>query len=307
MDKKKTGKLIKEARVKKNYTQSELGDLLGVSNKAVSRWENGDSFPDVGILENLAAVLDVRIQDIITGDTGMQHDESVVEEIVRVAKLQQKAKKRRAIRNGVLIAAMLCCFISGYLTLVNNSVFFAFDSLLVYVILMVISFALILGCCTSQMEADKNSTDKFCKCTKMVSLLSLVYSILMTWCVLLMVINGHIPLGLELSSLGPFINWQLLGFFVLNFVITALELYRYEKKDEAIHWGWFISIAAMYITVLYGDMLHRMNSVQGVIESLAIRTLVVLAAVGMSLVTAEIIKAKAYINFEFCGEQKNDT
>ncbi len=43
MDKKKTGNLIKEARVKKNYTQSELGDLLGVSNKAVSRWENGDS------------------------------------------------------------------------------------------------------------------------------------------------------------------------------------------------------------------------------------------------------------------------
>ena len=31
-----------------NYKQSELGDLLGVSNKAVSRWENGESFPDVG-------------------------------------------------------------------------------------------------------------------------------------------------------------------------------------------------------------------------------------------------------------------
>lgn len=41
MDKQKTGNLIKEARVKKNYTQAELGDLLGVSNKAVSRWENG--------------------------------------------------------------------------------------------------------------------------------------------------------------------------------------------------------------------------------------------------------------------------
>ena len=53
MDKQKTGNLIKEARVKKNYTQGELGDLLGVSNKAVSRWENGDSFPDVGIFINL--------------------------------------------------------------------------------------------------------------------------------------------------------------------------------------------------------------------------------------------------------------
>ncbi len=43
MDKKKTGLLIREARTKKNYTQGELGDLIGVTNKAVSRWENGVS------------------------------------------------------------------------------------------------------------------------------------------------------------------------------------------------------------------------------------------------------------------------
>ena len=43
MDKKKTGNLIREARQRKNYTQSELGRMLGVTNKAVSRWENGVS------------------------------------------------------------------------------------------------------------------------------------------------------------------------------------------------------------------------------------------------------------------------
>lgn len=68
MDKAKSGKLIKEARMQKNYTQSELGNLLGVSNKAVSRWETGESFPDVGILENLSSILGVSIQDVITGD-----------------------------------------------------------------------------------------------------------------------------------------------------------------------------------------------------------------------------------------------
>lgn len=39
MDKQKTGELIKSARIKKGYTQVELGDLLGVTNKAISRWE----------------------------------------------------------------------------------------------------------------------------------------------------------------------------------------------------------------------------------------------------------------------------
>lgn len=43
MNKEKTGLLIKSARLQKGYTQSELGDILGVSNKAISRWEKGVS------------------------------------------------------------------------------------------------------------------------------------------------------------------------------------------------------------------------------------------------------------------------
>lgn len=286
MDKKKTGNLIKDARTKKNYTQSELGDLLGVSNKAVSRWENGDSFPDVGVLENLAAVLDLRIQDIITGDTGI-NDESVVAEVVRVAQLQQKEKKRKAIRNSVFIVAMICCIISGFSALGNSSILFANDSILMYVILMVFSFVLILVGYTSQIEADKNDDTKFCKCMKIVSLFSLVWSILLIWCVFLMVINGHIPFGMKLSSVGPFINWQLISLFVINFVLFALDVYRHEKEDNRIHWGWFISTAVMYSAVLYGDMLHRMSSTQGVIESLAKRTLIILVSVVISLIAAK--------------------
>ncbi len=292
MDKQKTGNLIKAARVKKNYTQTELGDLLGVSNKAVSRWENGDSFPDVGILENLAAVLDVRIQDVITGDIGIQ-DESVVTEVVRVAKLQQKEKKRKVVRESVLAAAILCCIISGYLALGNNSILFVNDSILVYVILMVVSFALMLVGCVSKIEVDKNDTGKFRKYMNIVSVLSLLWSILMTWCVCIMVINGCTPFGIELSSVGPFINWQLIGLFILNLAIIVFELYRYEKNDETIHGGWFISVAVMYMTILYSDMLHRMNYPQEVFEILMIRTLVVLAAAGISLGTAKIVEVKA--------------
>ena len=39
MDKEKTGQLIKEARIRNKLTQAELGDILGVTNKAISRWE----------------------------------------------------------------------------------------------------------------------------------------------------------------------------------------------------------------------------------------------------------------------------
>lgn len=43
MNKEKTGKMIRQARIDKGYTQGELGDMIGVSNKAISRWENGVS------------------------------------------------------------------------------------------------------------------------------------------------------------------------------------------------------------------------------------------------------------------------
>ncbi len=292
MDKQKTGNLIREARVKKNYTQSELGDLLGVSNKAVSRWEKGDSFPDVGILENLEAVLDVHIHDIITGEVGIS-DEIVVTEVVRVAKLQPKEKNRKAFRDCLFMIAMFFCGISGYSALGNNSIFFSDDSIFVYVILMFFSFVLILVGCSSRIKTDNVYTDKLGKCVQIVSLLSLLWSIFMTWYICVMVINASIPFGIELSLLGPFLDSQLIVLFTINLVMIALELYRYEKKDDAIHWGWFISIAGIYLTVLYGDMLHRMNSAQKVMENLAIRTLVVLVVLAISLGVAKIMKTRA--------------
>ena len=78
MDKQKTGELIRNARIKKGYTQVELGDLIGVTNKAISRWEKGDSFPDISVIEELSRVLDIRIQDIVIGDVTEPDSETAV-------------------------------------------------------------------------------------------------------------------------------------------------------------------------------------------------------------------------------------
>ncbi len=291
MDKKKTGNLIKEARMKKKYTQRELGDLLGVSNKAVSRWENGESFPDVGILESLAVVLDVRIQDIITGDKQVNAD-GVVDEVVRIARLQKKEAKRKVVRNSLLIIAIFCCFVSGCSALGNKSIFFDDASTYVYVMLMFFSFGLILIGYALQNEKDKKEVNKFGRCIKFAALLSFLWSTLLTLCVFIMVINDYIPFGMELSSIGPFVNWQLIGLFTINIIMIAWEIYRCEKCDESIHWGWFVSIATMYLTVLYGDLLHRMDSTQGAIESLLLRTVVVVIVTGISLVVAKVVTDK---------------
>lgn len=146
MDKEKSGKLIKEARMQKNYTQSELGNLLGVSNKAVSRWETGESFPDVGILENLSSILGVSIQDVITGDkTGdkEEKDNGVVTEIVRVASLQQREKKRKLVTNILMIIVLMLCSISGYSAMGTERIILVNDSTTSYLILMTVSFFIV--------------------------------------------------------------------------------------------------------------------------------------------------------------------
>lgn len=68
MDLKKTGALIAELRRQKNLTQRELAAQLGVTDKAISRWETGKGFPDVSILDRLANTLDVTITEIVNGE-----------------------------------------------------------------------------------------------------------------------------------------------------------------------------------------------------------------------------------------------
>lgn len=68
MDQVKIGKFIAALRKEKGLTQEKLGEKLGVTNKAVSRWENGNYMPDVEMLSLLSNEFDVSINEIISGE-----------------------------------------------------------------------------------------------------------------------------------------------------------------------------------------------------------------------------------------------
>lgn len=63
-----TGKLIASYRKRKNMTQQELADALGVTNRAISKWETGRGVPDISILENLSRILGISIDALVRGD-----------------------------------------------------------------------------------------------------------------------------------------------------------------------------------------------------------------------------------------------
>ncbi len=64
-----TGSTIKSLREKKGITQAQLADVLGVSSKAVSKWETAKGLPDITLMEPLAKALSVSVMELISGDT----------------------------------------------------------------------------------------------------------------------------------------------------------------------------------------------------------------------------------------------
>lgn len=63
-----SGAVIKQLREKKGITQCELADIIGVTDKAVSKWETGKGLPDITLLEPLASALGVSLIELMSGD-----------------------------------------------------------------------------------------------------------------------------------------------------------------------------------------------------------------------------------------------
>lgn len=285
MDKKKTGTLIREARIKKNYTQSELGDLIGVSNKAVSRWENGDSFPDIGVLENLSGILDVKIQDIVVGeisadDTGCGK-ENIITEVIRMAKLQEKSKRERII---YCLGGIVILLYSLFLALTGMNGRFVLESHVTQGVIYVASLAVILGALLWQACRGMNhkqyidqGRSRKSRWMSGIAVAAYLYAVLVTGIIVAMAANGKLsPDKNKLQSVGTFLKLQLIAVSAVNAVLVTMEFARIIKEGIAAHYGIFVSVSAMYMAMLYGDMLHRMTTAHEVLLMYCVRTAAVI-------------------------------
>ena len=63
-----TGQTIKNLREKRGFTQAELADKLGVTDKAISKWETAKGLPDITLIEPLAKALSVSVMELMTGN-----------------------------------------------------------------------------------------------------------------------------------------------------------------------------------------------------------------------------------------------
>ncbi len=105
------GGFLRELRKEKRLTQEELAEKFGVSSRSVSRWENGNTMPELGILVELADFYEVDIREIIDGERKSEIMKKETKETLRkvadYAELEKKiVVKRRCIVTFVLTVMM---------------------------------------------------------------------------------------------------------------------------------------------------------------------------------------------------------
>lgn len=96
MDQMKIGKFISACRKEQGLTQAVLAEKLGVSDRAVSKWENGKNMPDVSIIPDLCALLKIDLNELFAGERlSMENYKEIAEKnMLEMRKKEEKANKR---------------------------------------------------------------------------------------------------------------------------------------------------------------------------------------------------------------------
>lgn len=113
MNQEKTGAFIAQLRKESNMTQVQLADELGVTNKAISKWENGKCMPDYGIIKPLCQELGITVSELIDGEVKADSSIRVFDEeqiLDMLGRIQQLEKQRMSILGILLIVMGIALF-----------------------------------------------------------------------------------------------------------------------------------------------------------------------------------------------------
>ena len=107
MDQIKIGKFIAEERKVRKYTQRELADKLGISDKTISKWERGNGFPEVSLLLPLCNELEITVNELLSGERLQELDykKKAEENMVNLVKEAQESKKK------IVMSAMVAALV----------------------------------------------------------------------------------------------------------------------------------------------------------------------------------------------------
>lgn len=115
MDQIKIGKFIAERRKKIGLTQMQLGEMLGITDRAVSKWENGRSLPDSSIMLELCRILEITVNDLLCGEviTVDNYKEKLEKNMLEMVK-QKEENDKKLLSVEILIGILSMIILLGF-------------------------------------------------------------------------------------------------------------------------------------------------------------------------------------------------
>ena len=140
----KIGKFIAELRKEKKLTQKDLADKLGVTDKAISKWENGRGMTDVSYLRNICEILDVSLNELLSGERIKEEDKINRLEENYISVIDSKKKLQNDVA-GYLILKLVGFFLFfiGYCFLDADWLWVSIVIFCAFVFIMACSFKLV--------------------------------------------------------------------------------------------------------------------------------------------------------------------
>ena len=127
MNPKKIGALLKKIRNEKGLTQEQFAEVVNVSNRTVSRWENGNNMPDLDILIQISDYYEIDLRELLDGERKSEKMNKELEETVLKAVDYTNSETELYIKrvHGLLFIGAMLWLISqliGHTSLVDNNV-----------------------------------------------------------------------------------------------------------------------------------------------------------------------------------------
>jgi transcriptional regulator with XRE-family HTH domain len=112
------GKFIAEKRKEKGMTQEQFAEKLGVTNRSISRWENGKTMPDYSLFPIICETLGVEFSEILEGKKG-QVDIGLIAELINYEKVSKQKLINRYLISGIVCFVLM--LLHKNLHLLNDS------------------------------------------------------------------------------------------------------------------------------------------------------------------------------------------
>ncbi len=122
MNQGKIGKFIADCRKEQNFTQATLAEKLGITDRAISKWENGKSMPDASIMLELCELLKINVNELLTGEhIIMENYKEIAEKnLIEMRKMEEQSNKRLlSLENWlivlIIISSLAFIFMGAYM------------------------------------------------------------------------------------------------------------------------------------------------------------------------------------------------